>query len=209
MPTATLPLLPVDLAACCSPVTAGVLDDDTAEQLARVFKALGDPTRVRLLSLIAASTGGEACACDLIEPVNLSQPTVSHHMRQLVDAGLVTREQRGKWAYYRLVNDTLQAVATALTPTPPEIMIATAADRTSEPRPRCGCCGQPREHLVELRATPGVFICRRCARWAMRQADRTPRRAEPDAVPEGSVIDRQALHDEMNAAYASFHQILE
>ncbi len=118
MPTATLPLLPVDLAACCSPVTAGVLDDDTAEQLARVFKALGDPTRVRLLSLIAASTGGEACACDLIEPVNLSQPTVSHHMRQLVDAGLVTREQRGKWAYYRLVNDTLQAVATALTPTP-------------------------------------------------------------------------------------------
>ena len=97
-----------------------MLADDTAERLARVFKALGDPTRVRLLSLIAASTDGEACACDLIEPVNLSQPTVSHHMRQLVDAGLVTREQRGKWAYYRLVNDTLQAVATALTPTPPE-----------------------------------------------------------------------------------------
>ena len=120
MPTATLPLLPVDLAACCTPVTAGVLDDDTAEQLARVFKALGDPTRVRLLSLIAASTDGEACACDLIEPVNLSQPTVSHHMRQLVDAGLVTREQRDKWAYYRVVDDTLQAVAAALTPTPPE-----------------------------------------------------------------------------------------
>src|SRR6478735_9593774 len=117
MPTATLPLLSVVLAACCSPVTAGVLDDDTAERLARVFKALGDPTRVRLLSLIAASTDGEACACDLIEPVNLSQPTVSHHMRQLVDAGLVTREQRGKWAYYRVVDDTLQAVATALTPT--------------------------------------------------------------------------------------------
>ena len=96
MPTATLPLLPVDLTSCCSPVTAGVLDDGTAEQLARVFKALGDPTRVRLLSMIAASTDGEACACDLIEPVNLSQPTVSHHMRQLVDAGLVTREQRGK-----------------------------------------------------------------------------------------------------------------
>jgi ArsR family transcriptional regulator len=101
-------------------VTAGVLDDDTAERLAGVFKALGDPTRVRLLSMIAASTDGEACACDLIGPVNLSQPTVSHHMRQLVDAGLVTREQRGKWAYYRLVNDTLRAVATALTPTPPE-----------------------------------------------------------------------------------------
>jgi ArsR family transcriptional regulator len=120
MPTATLPLLPVDLTVCCSPVTAGVLDDNTADRLARVFKALGDPTRVRLLSLIAASAGGEACACDLIEPVNLSQPTVSHHMRQLVDAGLVTREQRGKWAYYRLVNDTLQAVATALTPVLPD-----------------------------------------------------------------------------------------
>jgi ArsR family transcriptional regulator len=116
MPIAPLPQLPVNLAACCSPVTAGVLDDDTAEQLARVFKALGDPTRVRLLSLIAASADGEACACDLIEPVNLSQPTVSHHMRQLVDAGLVTRQQRGKWAYYRLVNDTLRAVATALAP---------------------------------------------------------------------------------------------
>ncbi len=87
-------------------------------------------------------------------------------------------------------------------------MIATAADRTAEPRPRCGCCGQPREHLVELRETPGVFICRRCARWAMRQADRTPRQVEPDAVPEGSVVDRQALHDEMNAAYANFHQLL-
>ncbi len=120
MPTATIPQLPADLAACCAPVTAGVLDDDTAEQLARVFKALADPTRVRLLSMIAASAGGEACACDLIEPVNLSQPTVSHHMRQLVDAGLVTREQRGKWAYYRVVNDTLQAVATALTPTAQE-----------------------------------------------------------------------------------------
>ena len=116
MPTATLPLLPTDLGACCTPVTAGVLDDDTAEQLARVFKALGDPTRVRLLSLIAASAGGEACACDLIEPVNLSQPTVSHHMRQLVDAGLVTRAQRGKWAYYRVVNESLRAVARALMP---------------------------------------------------------------------------------------------
>ena len=117
MTAAIRPMLPVDLAACCSPVTAGVLDDEAAERLARVFKALADPTRVRLLSMIAASIGGEACACDLIEPVNLAQPTVSHHMRQLVDAGLVTREQRGKWAYYRLVDDTLRAVATALTPT--------------------------------------------------------------------------------------------
>jgi ArsR family transcriptional regulator len=120
MPTTTLPPRPADLTACCSPVTAGVLDEDTAERLARVCKALSDPTRIRLLSLIAAATDGEACACDLIGPVNLSQPTVSHHMRQLIDAGLVTRDQRGKWAYYRLINDTLQAVATALTPTLPD-----------------------------------------------------------------------------------------
>ena len=89
-------------------------------------------------------------------------------------------------------------------------MMSTAADRESEAGPRCGCCGQSREHLVELRETRGVFICRRCARWAMRQADRTPWRVEPAAVAEGSlVIDRQAIHDEMNTACASFHQLLE
>ncbi|MFV0406547.1 MAG: ArsR/SmtB family transcription factor [Propioniciclava sp.] len=71
---------------------------EDAQRLARVFKALGDPTRVRLLSTIAAQSGGEACVCDLTEPVGLAQPTVSHHMKQLVDAGLVAREQRGKWA---------------------------------------------------------------------------------------------------------------
>jgi ArsR family transcriptional regulator len=116
MLSAPLPLLAPDLAACCSPVTGGVLEPAAAERLARVFKALGDPTRVRLLSLIAASDTAEACICDLTVPVGLSQPTVSHHMRQLVDAGLVTREQRGKWAYYRLATDTLRAAAAAITP---------------------------------------------------------------------------------------------
>jgi ArsR family transcriptional regulator len=115
MPT-TLPLLAADMAACCTPVTGGVLDDETAEQLARLFKALADPTRVKLLSLIAAASDGEACVCDLVEPVRLSQPTVSHHMRQLVDAGLITREQRGKWAYYRIVNSTLASASSALAP---------------------------------------------------------------------------------------------
>jgi len=114
--TATLPLLASDLGACCSPVTAGVLDDTAAERLATVFKALGDPTRVKLLSLIAAAGEDGACVCDLVEPVRLSQPTVSHHMRQLVDAGLITREQRGKWAYYRLVDGALAAVAAMLAP---------------------------------------------------------------------------------------------
>ena len=98
-------------------MTGGVLDDDTAARLAHMFKALADPTRVKLVSLIAAADGGEACVCDLIEPVQLSQPTVSHHMKLLVDAGLITREQRGKWAYYRIAPTTLAAMARALTPT--------------------------------------------------------------------------------------------
>lgn len=115
MPTTTLPLVPSDLSAGCASVTGGVLDDATAEPLARVFKALGDPTRVRLLSLIAAADGGKACICDLTEPVGLSQPTVSHHMKLLTDAGLISREQRGKWAYYRVVDETLTAMARALT----------------------------------------------------------------------------------------------
>ena len=116
MATTTLPLISGDLAACCAPVTGGVLDAAAAERLAHVFKALGDPTRVRLLSLIAAADGGEACICDLTAPVALSQPTISHHMKLLADAGLVTREQRGKWAYYRVVDDTLRTVAQAIAP---------------------------------------------------------------------------------------------
>jgi ArsR family transcriptional regulator, arsenate/arsenite/antimonite-responsive transcriptional repressor len=103
-------------AACCSTVTGGVLDTDEAQRLAHMFKALGDPTRVRLLSLIAAQADREACICDLTGPVGLSQPTVSHHMKQLVDAGLVMREQRGRWAFYRVVEDTLVALSGALKP---------------------------------------------------------------------------------------------
>lgn len=87
---------------------------EDAERVARVFKALGDPTRVRLLSLIAAGAGGEACICDLTEPVGLSQGTVSHHMKLLAEAGLVTREQRGKWAYFALNVDAMGAAAGAL-----------------------------------------------------------------------------------------------
>ncbi|MEO6886088.1 MAG: metalloregulator ArsR/SmtB family transcription factor [Jatrophihabitantaceae bacterium] len=103
-----------DLVACCSPVTGGALNVDAAERLAHVFKALGDPTRVRLLSLIAAQADGEACVCDLTDPVGLSQPTVSHHLKQLVDAGLITREQRGRWSYYRIVQPAFDALAASL-----------------------------------------------------------------------------------------------
>lgn len=114
--TRTISLTLRDTAACCTPVTEAVLSAGEAEQLARTFKALGDPTRMRLLSLIAASTDGEACICDLTEPVGLSQPTVSHHMKLLVEAGLATREQRGRWAYYRVVRTALERASSAIRP---------------------------------------------------------------------------------------------
>lgn len=102
---------------CCAPVTGAQLDHESATDLARIFKALGDPTRVRLLSLIAATEDREACVCELTDPVGLSQPTVSHHLKQLVEANLLTREQRGKWSYYRVVDQTLTALSSALAPT--------------------------------------------------------------------------------------------
>ncbi len=115
MPSRPLPLLN-DAVVCCSPVAGKALDDQEAAGLAQMFKALGDPTRVKLVSLIAAAKGAEACVCDLQDHVQLSQPTVSHHLKQLVDAGLVTREQRGKWAYYRIADQALAGLARALAP---------------------------------------------------------------------------------------------
>jgi ArsR family transcriptional regulator, arsenate/arsenite/antimonite-responsive transcriptional repressor len=103
--------------ACCVP-SAERIDAAAADELAQTFKALGDPTRVRLLAMIAASESGEACICDLVAPVGLSQPTVSHHMRILTEARLVTREQRGRWAYYGLApsaRDRLLASVAAVT----------------------------------------------------------------------------------------------
>ena len=114
--TTSLPLLTTtDAGACCAPVTAGVMEVEDARNLARMFKALGDPTRVRLLSMIAARSGGEACVCDLTEPLGLSQSTVSHHLKVLVDAGYLTVTKRGTWHYYRLVPGALNAVAGVLT----------------------------------------------------------------------------------------------
>ena len=99
---------------CCPPLGDGALDEDAADVLASVFKVLADPARLRLLSMVAAAGDGEVCACDLVEPIGKSQPTVSHHMSVLVDAGLVTREKRGKWAWYRLDADRLEQVRAAL-----------------------------------------------------------------------------------------------
>ena len=101
---------------CCPPALAAPLSETDATELAGVLKALADPARLRLLSIIAASPNGEACACDLSEPVARSQPTVSHHLSQLVRAGILTREQRGKWAWFRIDNDRLAAVCEGLSP---------------------------------------------------------------------------------------------
>ena len=100
---------------CCSPVVRQVIQPVEADTLAIGFKALADPTRLRLISLVAAHADAEACVCELTDPVGLSQPTVSHHLKILVDAGILTREQRGKWAYYRLVPGALDALAALIT----------------------------------------------------------------------------------------------
>jgi len=96
--------------ACCAPLAAPLLDDEEATATAELFKALADPARVRIVNALA--TGGESvCVCELIEPLGLTQPTVSHHLRKLVDAGLLEREQRGKWAYFSLKRDAVEKLA--------------------------------------------------------------------------------------------------
>jgi ArsR family transcriptional regulator len=101
---------------CCTPLTAPDLNEVEATELSEVFKVLADPARLRLLSLIANAPEGEACACDLVAPLDRSQPTVSHHLALLVEAGLLTREKRGRWAWYRLVPLRLEGIRTALEP---------------------------------------------------------------------------------------------
>lgn len=101
-------------AACCAPLARETIDAGQAEDLARTFKALSDPTRLRLISIVAASVGEEACVCDLTEPIGLSQPTVSHHLKILMDAGFLTRSKRGTWAYYKLVPGALEQLSQVL-----------------------------------------------------------------------------------------------
>jgi ArsR family transcriptional regulator len=110
---------PSQVSVCCAPLTGEPITADDASALARTLKALADPARLRLLSLVAAHEGGEACVCDLTEPVGLTQPTISHHLKVLVDAGLLSRDKRGVWAYYALVPGALDALADVLrTPVP-------------------------------------------------------------------------------------------
>ena len=98
---------------CCASVLEAPLEPDAAATLAASFAALADPARLRLLSLIAAQPGGQ-CACDLVEPLGKSQPTVSHHLKVLYEAGLVDREKRGTWVWYRVVPERLASLRAAL-----------------------------------------------------------------------------------------------
>jgi ArsR family transcriptional regulator, arsenate/arsenite/antimonite-responsive transcriptional repressor len=100
-------------AACCAPLGAPSLSDDQAEATARLFKALADPHRVKIINLLATSSD-PVCVCEFTTPLGLSQPTVSHHLKKLVAAGLLEREQRGTWAYYSLAPDALDGLAAAL-----------------------------------------------------------------------------------------------
>lgn len=99
---------------CCDPVLEGPLTPDQAAELAAAFKVLSDPVRLRLLSLVAGSKDGEVCACDLVEPAGRSQPTVSHHLSILAEAGLLVREQRGRWAWFRVVPERLATLRDSL-----------------------------------------------------------------------------------------------
>jgi len=112
------------LSGCCTPLARAPLSAADAEQLAAVLKAIAVPTRLRLLSMIYARDGGEACVCELTEPLGLTQPTISHHLKVLVDAGLITRDKRGVWAYYRPVPAAMAALAAMLTPTTSTVEVA-------------------------------------------------------------------------------------
>jgi ArsR family transcriptional regulator len=101
----------VEAIDCCVPLSAEALSDGEAEATAALFKALADPARVRIVNVLARNDGEPVCVCHLIEPLGLSQPTVSHHMKRLLDAGLVEREQRGKWAYFALRSDAVEKLA--------------------------------------------------------------------------------------------------
>jgi len=108
----------VEGTTCCAPLATAPLTQPEADGLARRLKALADPTRLRLLSLLLAAPGEEACTCNLTEPLGLSQPTVTHHLKKLAESGLVTGERRGVWTYYKVEREALAAAGQILALTP-------------------------------------------------------------------------------------------
>jgi len=109
-------LTPGETVACCAPLSREPLSRSQAEQIAPLLKALADPVRLRLLSIVASHGGGEACVCDLTDCFELSQPTISHHLKVLHEAGLLDRSKRGTWVYYRVRSTALVDLATLITP---------------------------------------------------------------------------------------------
>jgi ArsR family transcriptional regulator len=107
-------LTPVQTVACCSPLLREPLTDDQAERVAPLLKALAEPVRLRLMSLVASHVGGEACVCDLADAFDLSQPTISHHLKVLHEIGLLDRTKRGVWVYYKVRTEALADVAALL-----------------------------------------------------------------------------------------------
>ena len=103
---------------CCTPLFDGVMDVESASEMAPVLAALADPVRLRIVSMLAAAPEGAACGCDLEQPLGLAQPTVSHHLKILREAGLVVGERKGRWVYYRVVPDRLEELREALVTTP-------------------------------------------------------------------------------------------
>ncbi|HWG63523.1 MAG TPA: metalloregulator ArsR/SmtB family transcription factor [Streptosporangiaceae bacterium] len=110
MPKSLVLLNPVETVACCSPLSRSEMSREQAEQIAPLLKALADPVRLRLMSLVASHPGGEACVCDLGGAFELSQPTISHHLKVLHDSGLLGREKRGVWVYYRARTEALSSL---------------------------------------------------------------------------------------------------
>jgi ArsR family transcriptional regulator len=109
-----LELTPIQAVACCSPLTSTPLSTEQAARIAPLLKAMADPVRLRLLSLVAAHADGEACVCDLHGAFDLSQPTISHHLKVLHEAGLLARSKRGTWVYYSVQRDALADLASLL-----------------------------------------------------------------------------------------------
>lgn len=111
MSKSLLELTPIQAVSCCSPMTRAPLSVDQAEQISTLLKALADPVRLRLMSLVLSHADGEACVCDLNGLFDLSQPTISHHLKVLHDAGLLDRDKRGVWVYYKARQDALDSIA--------------------------------------------------------------------------------------------------
>ena len=114
MSKSVLELTPVETVACCSPLTSEPISTEQAERIAPLLKALADPVRLRLLSLVAAHADGEACVCDLNDAFDLSQPTISHHLKVLHEVGLLDRSKRGVWVYYSIKRNALADIGALL-----------------------------------------------------------------------------------------------